>query len=629
MSNLKNKNLSNTIDKELSAIDVLNRSGKNELSPVEWNEVYLNDLENIIFTDLNRKKYKIKKIMETGNFNAAKDIPPWYIILPNQQSKKLWDILNCMVCIVSILMVTSDIAYNFECITNDNGDSIHNLYILFFVISIIDIVICCVTAYLDERNNYSYDVAVIVSNYLRSGVLVTDVLSTLPWFIIIPFNQKDCFQPYISYKKEFYFFTFLKIMKINKFFELIERIAPKYTLILRLIKLFSSIIFLANIIGLLFCGNSPTVSTMLTSDCIIYPETSLEYANCIEKIFKTKFWNIYFYSLYIGLLMTMGNDFSTQQKFEMLILIICMVLSTIMNASIYGNVAVILSKVSGGVSPILREKIDTMNEYMNYMKFESIFKMQIEEYHLNIWFKQRNMMYDDTVFGDMSFALQKILLLQQWKPTFFIDSKLLKLISGNFMLDMVLKLKPKIFMTNDIIITEGESNTEVYFNSRTCLCKIYIGGQWIKDIEKGEYFGEIAIFLRSRRRTSTVLSGRDSDFLFISGNDFQEILRNYPDDLAKIRNVAIQTLMESMKFYPSNLFAKLVPNNNLKDYLFRKSIHCEDEEEDFHFNDDQEKNIDLHDYNYKINQINALMIQVKDKLRAHFNDESLNEEEGN
>jgi len=312
--------------------------------------------------------------------------------------------------------------------------------------------------------------------------------------------------------------------------------------------------------------------------------------------------------------MTLGTDFYTQTVGEEIFLVVIVIISTIMNASIYGNVAVMLGNMSSGVSPLLQEKIDTMTEYMNFMKFDSMFKNQIEDYHLNIWYKQRNMMYDESFFGDMSAALHKIMLLIQYKPTFFLQNKLLPVVSKRFILDMVVLFEPKIYMTNDIIITEGEASRDIFFASNTSYCKVYIGGQWVKDLMCGDYFGEIAIFLRSRRRTSTILCYRDSDFLYIDGDRFEELLRNYPLDFDKIKNRALKCFINSMKFYPSGLFAKLVPNNKLKDYLFRKSIYLEDEEEDDLLNQKSLILLDSNEYNDKINYIVEKLKEVKNKL---------------
>jgi hypothetical protein len=224
------------------------------------------------------------------------------------------------------------------------------------------------------------------------------------------------------------------------------------------------------------------------------------------------------------------------------------------------------------------------------------------------------MMYDDSFFGDMSQALHKILLLLQFKPSFFRHSKLFSNISESFILDLIVLLKPKIFMTNDVIITEGESTKEVYMASFSSYCKVYIGGQWVKDISNGDYFGEISIFLRSRRRSATILCYKDSDFLFVDGEEMEILLRNYPEDYVRIKNKAVQLFINSMKFYPSNLFAKLVPNNNLKDYLFRKSIYLEDEEEDLLLNKRNVNQIEINDFNEKMGQIVEKLSDAKTKF---------------
>ena len=199
--------------------------------------------------------------------------------------------------------------------------------------------------------------------------------------------------------------------------------------------------------------------------------------------------------MYWGIVASLGNDVIVQQNWEMFFLLMVTVVSTIVNASIYGNAAVMLNSVSFGVSPILREKLDVMKEYMGFMNFDGRFIDQIEEYHVNIWLKQRNMMYEDNFLNDMSLALQRILLLEQWKSSFFLSSKFFPLVSENFILDMVPVFKPKIFMNNDVIITEGDSEKDVFFIPKTGICQVKIGGIYVSQMKDGEYFGEISVKL--------------------------------------------------------------------------------------------------------------------------------------
>ncbi len=82
----------------------------------------------------------------------------------------------------------------------------------------------------------------------------------------------------------------------------------------------------------------------------------------------------------------------------------------------------------------------------------------------------------------------------------------------------------------------------------------------------------------------------------------------------RIKNRAVQLFINSVKFYPSGLFAQLVPSNNLKDYLFRKSIYLEDEEEDLIMNKKNSNMLDLNDYNDKIAQIAEKLVESRNQL---------------
>ena len=168
---------------------------------------------------------------------------------------------------------------------------------------------------------------------------------------------------------------------------------------------------------------------------------------------------------------------------------------------------------------------------------------------------------------------------------------------------------------DDIIITEGEMTSgDVYFISRTGSCSVKIGGEWVSNMYIGEYFGEIAIFLRSKRRTATITSLKDSDFLSVQGDRFEKLLQDYPQDYGKIKDKAIFRLLTNIKLYPSKLFAKLVPKNDLKDYLIRRCIYLTDEEEDKFFEEKIETNINLEKILPKIEQCNQILSHAKDNL---------------
>ena len=135
---------------------------------------------------------------------------------------------------------------------------------------------------------------------------------------------------------------------------------------------------------------------------------NLIFQECADQIFTTKaaqkecfksvvnnhgIMSIYFYNVFLGIYFLTANEFQTERNIEKTIVLFVMILSLGLNASIFGNVAVVISKMSVGLDPFIQDKVNIMKEYMNFMKFEAKFVGTIEVYHVNIWMKQRNDRY--------------------------------------------------------------------------------------------------------------------------------------------------------------------------------------------------------------------------------------------
>ena len=63
-------------------------------------------------------------------------------------------------------------------------------------------------------------------------------------------------------------------------------------------------------------------------------------------------------------------------------------------------------------------------------------------------------------------------------------------------------------------------------------------GNWINRLRSGSLFGEIALFLKSSRRTATCVSMTYCDLLSLSRNDIDELILNYKDDSEKLFKIA-------------------------------------------------------------------------------------------
>lgn len=573
----------------------------------------MDDVKNNLFHNYDEKIKKIAFINKSGNYSCKameKDNNnelPWYILMPNGQVRFVWDLVIFSLCIYVIVLCPVDISFNLECVFKDGGVILHYMYLIVCIFQFLDLILNCFTAPLNDRMEYVFDITIIIPMYLKGDFLL-DLLTAIPWDKIEPFNSENCYQDGVASAKRFYFFYLFNLFKLGKGLSILDGVFAKHTVKFKVFKILLSILYFTHFAGTIFSGISPTTYKSLLAG-VSNPKDVVNY-------YTESFEKLYFFSWYVGIIFLNGNDMLTTRNWELYYLLIVNVTSMILAAMVYGYISEMVVEVGGsGLSPILQQKLDVMNEYMRFKEFEDSFFTVIEEYLNNLWLKQRNIIYEDTFFDDLSFSLHKILLIEQWRNNYFKASKMLKLVSIDFFTSMIPMLKPKIFMSKDVIVAEGDISSDVFFNSKFGFCSLQIGGNLVKFLGPWEYFGEIAIFLRMKRRTGTVTCLKDSDFLMIESKHFEKLLMDYPDDTAAIGKKAKEDLMGSMKLYPSSLFAKLVPRNAKKDYLTRKSLYLtEAEEERIFFATKSDAKINLNRYKPSIDQIETMIIEMKSKI---------------
>jgi CRP-like cAMP-binding protein len=583
------------------------------LQIITANKSKLDSIESILFADREKKKEIIEHIKDSGNFDTRNIKVPFYIILPSSKYKRFWDIFVLLFLIYCLFVIPIDIAWNIECFSVDNGAAVKTTYTVCYIIFFLDILINFFTAVINEKKQYIYDLKCIFKTYVSTR-FAFDVLAALPFDKFKPFNMNDCFKLHIADSKIYLMLNLLRIFKLSYYIKIVEDKLHRYINIIRFFKIFISLLYLAHFLGNLFAGYSSSAKQAIFSDCEIYNNLT-QYKSCLQTALRDKFPQIYSYSLFIGLMFLVLNEYNNNYIWERIFAIIIIITAIFLNASIFANVALIIQKMSISLPPIIQERIDIMREYMTFMKFESSFINTIEEYHINIFRKERNMLYKPDFFNNISTSLHKQILIQQWRNSFFIINHMLPNISLSFFSNMIPLLKPRIYMHNDTIVTEGENNTDIYFISKTGLCSLSIGGEWIKNLTMGDYFGEVSIFLRSRRRTATIKSIKDSDFLCIEGDSFEKLLQDFPEDCNQLKNLAKNKLLTNIKLYPSKLFAKLVPKNDIGDYLLRRSMYLNDKEEDEIIESrNKGASINLETVEPVLKQCTDFLSQTKDKL---------------
>ncbi len=581
------------------------------------------DIRKNLYHDYDAKVEKIKFINKTGNYTCKADLMvlPWYILMPNGQFRFFWNLTIFFLSLYILAISPVDIAFNLECVfIADDGAGLHYVYLIVSMMQIVDLILNCFTAPLNERKEYVFDIATIIPMYLKGDFLL-DVTTSIPWDRIESFDIIDCFTDGVASSKRWYFGYMFHAIKLNRGLNILDDVFAKYSVYVKMVKILTTLLYFTHFVGSIFTGVSPTAYKSFLAGC--------KNVECVNNYYKHNFGNLYFFAWYIGIIFLNGNDLLTSRNWEMYYLLMVNVVAMCITAAIFGYISEMVVELgSSGLSPILQQKLDVMNEYMRFKEFEDEFFIVIEEYLNNLWLKQRNIIYEETFFDDISFSLHKILLIEQWQNNYFMASKLVSIVSIDFFTSMIPMLKPKIFMAKDIIVAEGDISSDVFFNSRNGFCSLQIGGNLVKFLGPWEYFGEIAIFLRMKRRTGTVTCLKDSDFLMIESKMFEKLLMDFPEDTSMIGKKAKELLMGSMKLYPSSLFAKLVPRNAKKDYLTRKSLYLtEAEEESIFFTTKSDAKVNLNHYKNGMDQIESMITDMKSKLLRRKNELEINKNE--
>jgi glucose-6-phosphate 1-dehydrogenase len=103
--------------------------------------------------------------------------------------------------------------------------------------------------------------------------------------------------------------------------------------------------------------------------------------------------------------------------------------------------------------------------------------------------------------------------------------------------NLALMLRPDVFAPGEVILRRGEEGKEMYFVSRGQVEVVDGAGNVVNAIGEGGMFGEVSMLL-GMPRTATVRAATQCDLLVLGRDDFEQVLRNFPDLAGKLRENA-------------------------------------------------------------------------------------------
>jgi len=215
----------------------------------------------------------------------------------------------------------------------------------------------------------------------------------------------------------------------------------------------------------------------------------------------------------------------------------CTVCGAVLQATIFGSIAVLLASLDEDYVTYQRKMIK-INHRMAYLMLPQDLQERVRTYYQNMWNTDRAMTTDPDAFinevsrplaGDIRMKLYEQML---GKVSFFQNTD----ISMIVLEELVMRLKTSMYLEGDLVMRKGESGDWMGFIGKGQVAILSPNnGEVIRVMEEGQYLGEMALLYRVNR-TVDVRAISWVTMHALSMNDMANVKAMYPDDIEMIEN---------------------------------------------------------------------------------------------
>jgi CRP-like cAMP-binding protein len=209
-------------------------------------------------------------------------------------------------------------------------------------------------------------------------------------------------------------------------------------------------------------------------------------------------------SLYYSLLILIGDGVVPRTGLQHSFCALCLIIGTIGTAVLIGETANIINKMAAAKSAF-EYKMESLDYMMGYLHLPAMLQHRVKEYYEFLWIEHRCLDGDPAPFlnelspaikSEVDLFLKRNLILQS---ELFIDAP------PEFVRDVSSQLSIVFYLRGDYVVREKEAGHSMYFISKGTL-RVCIQGKYIKDMNEGSCFGEIAILRENSRRSVSARS---------------------------------------------------------------------------------------------------------------------------
>ncbi|XP_055596413.1 potassium/sodium hyperpolarization-activated cyclic nucleotide-gated channel 1-like [Uranotaenia lowii] len=425
----------------------------------------------------------------------------WFVIHPFSHFRFLWDVWLMFYLYVLMLIIPGLSAFS----VGQNKE--YSVYCLLFAINALtslEIIVNCFTGY--SKDPYQRDIQLglwpIFKNYL-CGMLLIDILIIIPVAAIIEVFDYDNIQGFALHLIRY--MTLLKLFSVRQFWNLMTMFFEGYKI--DMIKCY--------VIRLLL------VSSLFLHWCICFykiiasvAEETAEAQDIIDAIWDEHL--IYIQNLNIPVMYRYRKCFTTVLYFLIAnsfgdlglpisyygknLATLCITVGTLFQFYLFLELFKLVSIINSSKLKY-SEVISQLDSYMNMKQFPLEMKNR-----LMFFYKKK---FDKLFFAEDQVAETLSIILRNQisdinAARFYRKVELFAEVPRYTLLQLIHNMDKEIYMPNDIIMKAGTDGSSMCFIHTGSVAVYTQSGKEISHLYDGDHFGEISLFLKSKRQINVI-----------------------------------------------------------------------------------------------------------------------------
>ncbi|XP_041375408.1 cyclic nucleotide-gated cation channel beta-1-like isoform X2 [Gigantopelta aegis] len=360
-------------------------------------------------------------------------------------------------------------------------------------------------------------------HYMMKGIFKMDMLSLMPLDL---FYFLTGVNPWLRLPR------LLKIQTFWEFYEKCDQAAKSSAYAIRIIKTITYMLFLIHVET---CGYyAMSVYEGINTNPWVYNGKGNAYIRCFYLATKTA--------------TSIGNNPKPTNLTEYLFMTLYWLSGVFVFALLIGQVRNIVES-AGLVKTRYRQQVDAVMRYMDSIDVPKAMHNRVRHWFMYNW-EQHSMTDEKTLLDSLPKKLQTDLAISVHFNTLS-KVQLFQDCDKNLLYDLVLKLRPVLYLPHDYICEKGEVGKEMYIVSEGQV--EVVGGEdgetILATLHEGSVFGEISLLAMSggNRRTANVRCKGYVNLFTLSKADFEEAMREYPEAQKLLRKRAKKLLKENAR----------------------------------------------------------------------------------